>query len=68
MAGSGMALAPPSRYMRDVGTGSLWDRTLGECVAGARVGRRLERIPATPWLVDRWLGFFPEGREVGGAE
>lgn len=68
MAGSGMARTPLSRYMRDVGSGSLWDRTLGECVAGARVGRRLERIPATPWLVNRWLGFFPEGRDVGSAE
>lgn len=53
-----------SAYLRDLGTGSLWGRAFGECVEGPLRGRRLRRMPATPWLVERWEGFFPGGRIV----
>lgn len=50
--------------MRDVETGSLWDRYAGRCVEGALAGTRLVRLPATPWLAVRWRGFFPQGEIV----
>ena len=49
------------RFMRDSETGSIWDRVKGECVDGELKGRELMRLPTVPWLVERWLGFFPEG-------
>jgi len=54
----------PSPLMRDVETGSLWDRGGGRCLAGPLAGRALERAVSVPWLNRRWQGFFPEGRRV----
>ena len=61
--GSAEAPAVPAK-MRDLQTGSTWDRMRGECLSGRLAGARLPRIPATPWLVSRWKGFFPDGKIV----
>ena len=57
-------LGAPGKYMRDTESGSIWDRSLGTCVAGAKRGSSLAQLPSTPFLVDRWTEFFPEGRVV----
>jgi hypothetical protein len=59
------ATGDPRLLMRDAETGSLWARMTGECLAGPLVGQQLIPIPATAWLGNRWLGFFPDGKVVG---
>lgn len=51
-----------ARLMRDRGSGSVWTRDRGECVEGPHEGKRLRQVAATPWLIERWRGFYPEGR------
>ncbi len=51
--------------MRDMETGSLWQRMTGTCLAGEFKGGALQPVPATPWLGRRWLGFFAGGKVVG---
>lgn len=50
--------------MRDSQTGSLWQRLTGTCIAGELKGKQLEAVPATPWLMERWHGFFPQGAVI----
>ncbi len=47
--------------MKDRASGSLWLMMRGECVEGPDKGKLLEQLPATPWLVTRWRGFYPKG-------
>jgi hypothetical protein len=37
----------------------MWDLLRGRPEAGE--GPALEELPATPWLIERWQGFYPEG-------
>jgi hypothetical protein len=37
----------------------------GRCIAGPLQGEFLERLPATSWLIERWKGFYPDGRVIG---
>jgi hypothetical protein len=50
--------------MRDAETGSTWTRSRGTCSEGALAGTQLQQLVATPWLIERWRGFCPEGRVV----
>ncbi|MCO5168690.1 MAG: DUF3179 domain-containing protein [Planctomycetes bacterium] len=54
--------------MRDAETGSVWVRSRGVCVEGQLQGARLEQLVATPWLIRRWQGFYPDGRVVGAPD
>lgn len=54
-----------ARLMRDQASGTVWSRDRGECVAGPAKGKRLRQVPATPWLIERWRGFYPDGRVFG---
>lgn len=56
-------LADPLR-MKDVETGSTWERYTGHCLEGKLAGALLKRLPATPWLAVRWRGFYPKGEVV----
>jgi len=47
------------------GAGGLWDPRSGESRAGGTAD--LLRLPATPWLIDRWRGFYGAGEVVGAA-
>ena len=58
---TGKALARPA-LMRDSQSGSLWQRITGTCIAGKLKGKQLTPVAATPWLMDRWHGFFPKGK------
>ena len=51
-----------ARLMRDRASGSVWTRDRGECLDGPHKGRRLRQVAATPWLIERWRGFYPDGR------
>ena len=50
--------------MRDAETGSLWLRMTGTCLAGELKGSKLDQVPATAWLGNRWMAFFEGGRDV----
>lgn len=54
--------------MRDRETGSTWVRSRGSCVEGALAGEQLEQLVATPWLTERWRGFYPQGRVIEAPE
>lgn len=53
-----------SLLMQDNQTKSIWNRMKGQCLNGPLKGKELKRIPATPWLRERWSGFFPKGEIV----
>jgi len=48
------------RLMTDDATGSHWLAVNGECLVGELKGTRLVQLPATPWLIRRWRGFYPK--------
>ena len=50
--------------VHDVETDSTWDLRRGVAVDGKLKGKQLERRPATPWLIERWKAFFPDGEIV----
>jgi hypothetical protein len=57
---AGPADAPDEASDRE--TGTTWDLLSGRATAGPLEGATLVRLPATTWLLERWRGFFPEGR------
>ncbi len=61
-SGENGKMGQPLDLMRDSQSGSLWLRLTGECVIGEKKGKQLTPVPATPWLIDRWRGFFPDGK------
>lgn len=58
------ALAPRdgmgSLQMKDKETGSIWSAMTGDAVEGPLAGKRVEQLPATAWLIERWHGFYPK--------
>lgn len=55
---------PDAAKMKDLETGSTWDRYAGRCLEGKLEDVTLRRLPATPFLAVRWRGFYPNGEVV----
>jgi len=50
--------------MRDLETGSLWDRMDGVAVSGPLQGQRLAPAMGVPWLVKRWRAVYGLGASL----
>lgn len=48
------------------GKGGVWDLLRAAPAGGSAAP--LKALPATPWLVERWQGFYPSGRIYAGSK
>jgi hypothetical protein len=47
-------------YLRDVETGSQWEASTGQAIAGEKSGERLSNVIVTPAFEFGWISYFPE--------